>query len=159
MAKTWQVILATIVIFVAGLVTGGATALGVVRWVVRHRGMNPPAFGMAGQRAGPMMGFGPQLMRNLENRLELTADQKARIAPIVERTATELSQNRREVQQRSAAAIERMQGDVAPILTPEQLVKFDDLIAKQRARFQQFRRGFPQGPAPGEAPPGQGPPK
>ena len=52
-----------------------------------------------------------------------------------------------------------MQGDVAPLLTPEQLVKFDDLIAKQRARFQQFRRGFPQGPAPGEAPPGQGPPK
>jgi hypothetical protein len=38
MAKTWQVILATIAIFVAGLVTGGATALGVVRWVVHHRG-------------------------------------------------------------------------------------------------------------------------
>lgn len=159
MAKTWQVILATIVIFVAGLVTGGATALGVVRWVVRHRGMNPPAFGMAGQRPGQMMGFGPQIMRNLENRLDLTADQQARIGPIVERTAAELSQNRREVQQRSAAAIERMQNEVTPILTPEQLVKFNDFIARQRARFQQLRRGVGQGPGQGEMAPVQGPPK
>src|ERR1035438_2298889 len=45
MGKTWQVILATVAIFLAGLVTGGATALGVV-WVVRHRAMN------AGQGGG-----------------------------------------------------------------------------------------------------------
>ena len=32
MAKTWQIILATVAIFAAGLVTGGATAIGVVRW-------------------------------------------------------------------------------------------------------------------------------
>jgi Spy/CpxP family protein refolding chaperone len=154
MAKTWQVILATIAIFVAGLVTGGATALGVVRWVGRHRAMNPPAFAQGAFRQGQPMQFGPALMRNLESKLELTGDQKARIMPIVNRTAAELARDRHEVQLKTALAVEKMQDEVAEILTPEQRTKFDELIAQQRARFQQFRRGFQQGPAQGEAPAG-----
>ena len=162
MAKTWQVILATIAIFVAGLVTGGATALGVVRWVNRHRAMNPPAFNLAGQgapRPGQMMGFGPQLMRSFASQLNLTDDQKAKIMPIVKRTAAELGRDRREVQLKTALAIEKMQDEVEEILTPEQRTKFEDLVAQQRARLQQFRRGFQQAPALGEQPAAQGTPK
>jgi plasmid maintenance system antidote protein VapI len=100
------------------------------------------------------MQFGPALMRNLESKLELTGDQKARIMPIVNRTAAELARDRHEVQLKTALAVEKMQDEVAEILTPEQRTKFDELIAQQRARFQQFRRGFQQGPAQGEAPAG-----
>jgi Spy/CpxP family protein refolding chaperone len=157
MVKTWQVILATIAIFVAGLVTGGATVLGIVKWVGHHRGMNPPPFAQGGLRAGgPGMGFGPQLMRNFENQLNLTDEQKQKIMPIVRRTAGELGRDRREVQQRTALAIEKMQDEIAEILTPEQRTKFEDMIARQRARLQQFRQGFQQQPPPGAPPP---PPK
>jgi hypothetical protein len=52
MAKTWQVILATVAIFLAGLVTGGATALGIVRWVVRHPRVNPAQLMPPGPRPG-----------------------------------------------------------------------------------------------------------
>jgi Spy/CpxP family protein refolding chaperone len=162
MAKTWQVILATIAIFVAGLVTGGATALGVVRWVNHHRAMNPQAFNQAGQgapRPGQMMGFGPQLMRNFASQLNLTDDQRAKIMPIVKRTATELGRDRREVQLKTALAIEKMQDEVEEVLTPEQRTKFEDLVAQQRARLQQFRRGFQQAPAQGEQPAVPGAPK
>jgi len=151
MAKTWQVILATIAIFVAGLVTGGATALGIARWVGHRHAGTPPAFGLsslAAQRPGQMMGFGPQLMRSFAGQLDLTDDQKAKIAPIVKRTAAELGRDRHEVQLKTALAIEKMQDEVEEILTPEQRTKFDELIAQQRARLQQFRRGFQQGDEP-----------
>jgi Spy/CpxP family protein refolding chaperone len=150
MAKTWQVILATIVIFVAGLVTGGATALGIVRWAGHHRG-GGAMFGMGLARSGQMVPFGQQLMRSFANKLDLTEEQRAKIAPIVRRAASELARDRHEVQQRSAQTIERMQDQVREILTPEQRVKFEELVAQQRARLQQFRRAF-------QAPPEQGAP-
>jgi Spy/CpxP family protein refolding chaperone len=155
MVKTWQVILATIAIFVAGLVTGGATAIGIVRWVSHHRAYNQSAQAPGAARPGQPIQFGPQLMRAFANQLDLTDDQKAKIMPIVRRTAAQLGRDRREVQLKVALAIEKMQDDVSEYLTPDQRSKFDELIARQRARLQQFRQGIQQlgeQPAPPEAP-------
>jgi|SRR5208283_2337914 len=161
MAKTWQIILATVAIFVAGLVTGGATMLGVVGWVARHRALNggqPGPFGIRpGAPGAQVQPFSPQLMRGFANQLDLTPDQRARIMPIVRRTAGQLTRNRREIQLTSALAIEKMQDEIAEVLTPEQRVKFENLISRQRARLQQFRQGLvppgngqPQPPAPSD---------
>lgn len=156
MAKTWQVILATIAIFVAGLVTGGATAVGVMKWMARTRAMNNQAAFMPGFfRQGQPQQFGPQLMRAFANQLDLTEDQKAKIMPIVRRTAAQLGRDRREVQLKVALAIERMQDDISEYLTPEQRSKFEELVARQRQRLQQFRQAAqPTGeqPAAPEAP-------
>jgi Spy/CpxP family protein refolding chaperone len=158
MAKTWQVILATVAIFVAGLVTGGATALGIVAWVAHHRAMNGGLAGPFGQRPGvagsPVQQFTPQLIRSFVNQLDLTTAQRARIMPIVRRTAGQLIRNRREIQLTSALAIERMQDEIADILTPGQRTIFENLIRQQRARLQQFKQGV-QAPAPEEAQPPQ----
>jgi len=164
MAKTWQVVLATIAIFVAGVVTGGATALGVVKWLARHPRIGSPGAAMFGPRAGQMQPFGPQLMRNFENQLDLTEDQRAKIGPIVKRTASQLGRERHEVQLQSALEIEKMQDEIAQILTPDQRTKFDTLIAQQRARLEEFRKargqwgqqGGPQGATEAAPPP---PPK
>jgi Spy/CpxP family protein refolding chaperone len=137
MAKTWQVILATIAIFVAGLVTGGATAFGLMRWSHNHHAQ-PPGSPFGG-RPGQPQPFGPQLMRNFEKELDLTDAQRAQIDPIVKRTGGELGRQRREVQLTTALAIEKMQDEIAGFLTPEQKVKFDELIAKQRQRFNEMR--------------------
>jgi Spy/CpxP family protein refolding chaperone len=149
MAKTWQVILATIAIFIAGLVTGGATALGIVKWVAHHPRANPAGnpFMFTGRNGQPQQ-FGPQLMRSFENQLDLSDDQRARVGPIVKRAVAQLGRERREVQFTSALAIEKMQDEIADILTPSQRSKFDELIAQQRARLQQFRQSqqqLPQG--------------
>jgi hypothetical protein len=114
MAKTWQVVLATIAIFVAGIVTGGASALGVVKWLARHPRIGMPGAAMFGPRPG---------------------------------------RERHEVQLESALAIEKMQDEIAEILTPDQRTKFEALIAQQRARLEEFRKargqwgqqGGPQG--------------
>lgn len=147
MIKSWQVVLATIAIFVAGLVTGGATALGVVRWVGRHARPNPQGMGLFLSRSGQPQQFGPQLMRGFADQLDLTDDQKALIMPIVRRTASQLGRDRREIQLTSALAIEKMQDEIAALLTPVQRARFEDLVSQQRARLQRFRQAAPT-PAP-----------
>jgi Spy/CpxP family protein refolding chaperone len=156
MVKSWQVVLATLGIFLAGLVTGGATALGVVKWMA-HR-----ARGEAGAletRSSQYQPFGPQLIKAFVNQLGLTEDQRARIGPIVERTAEQLGHDRREVQLSSALAIEKMQDDIADTLTPDQRAKFLTLIAQQRARLQELRQRMSQGPKRAPALLGAPPPK
>jgi Spy/CpxP family protein refolding chaperone len=94
--------------------------------------------------------FGPQLIRSFVNQLDLTDEQRARIGPIVKRTVAQLGRERREIQLTSALAIEKMQDEIADILTPSQRTKFDELIAQQRARLQQLRQSqqLPQGTPP-----------
>jgi Spy/CpxP family protein refolding chaperone len=125
MAKSWQIILATVAIFFAGLVTGGATAIGIVKWIARHRG-GPQ--GQFGQRPGQQ--FGPQLMRNFAYKLDLTPEQRKKIGAIVGR------------------ASRMMQDEIGDILTPEQKVKFDELVSEHKARMQQFRQMQQQQGAP-----------
>lgn len=147
MAKTWQVVLATVAIFLAGLITGGAFTLGALRWMARHPRVNPAhmfAYAQARQQNGAPAPIGPQLMRSFVNRLDLTDEQRARIQPIVKRTVVQLARERREVQLTSALLIEKMQDEIAEVLTPEQRAKFEDLISQQRARLQQFRQGMLQ---------------
>src|ERR1019366_830910 len=116
MAKTWQVVLATVAIFLAGLVTGGALALGAVRWSTRHPRINPAQmfpFGQQRQGAWQPAQVGPQLMRGFISQLDLTDEQRAKIQSIVRRAAGQLARERREVQLNSALLIEKMQDEIA----------------------------------------------
>jgi Spy/CpxP family protein refolding chaperone len=90
-------------------------------------------------------------MRSFANQLDLSEAQRARIMPIVRRTTTQLGRDRREIQLTVALAIEKMQDEIAAILTPEQRTKFEELISRQRARLQQFKQN-------GSAPPSPEPP-
>jgi Spy/CpxP family protein refolding chaperone len=158
MVKTWQVVLATLGIFLAGLVAGGASALGLVRWMAHHPHVNPAGLGMLLPRAGQAQQFSPQLMRSFANQLDLTDDQRARIMPIVRRTVGQLGRERRELQLSSALAVEKMQDEISEILTPEQRSKFEALVAQQRAKLRQLRQsGQPQPPV--SEPPAQQAPK
>ncbi len=140
MVKTWQVVLATIGIFVAGLVTGGATAIGIANWAGWRGHAGQPREGAQAPRLAGPQNFNPQLMRAFANQLDLTPEQRARIQPIVRRTASELGRERREVQLASALMIERMQDEIAAVLRPDQRAKFEDLIRKQHERLQEFKR-------------------
>jgi Spy/CpxP family protein refolding chaperone len=142
MVKTWQIILATIAIFLAGLVTGGALAFGAVRWVAHHRMVNAAAGGQPGSRNGQVQPLNPQLMRNFALQLDLTKEQRAKIGPIMRRAAR------------------LMQDEISDILTPEQKVKFEELIRLQKERLQQYRQSqmAPQ-PQPAEPSPSPEPSK
>jgi Spy/CpxP family protein refolding chaperone len=141
MAKTWQIILATVAIFVAGLVTGGATAIGVVRFFARHRMMNGGQPGQAGQRPGQIQQMSPQLMRNFAMQLDLTKEQRMKVGGIMRRAAR------------------TMQDEISDILTPEQNAKFQQLIELQRTKLQLYRQSQLQMQGQGQPPQAAAPAK
>jgi Spy/CpxP family protein refolding chaperone len=147
MMKTWQVVLATVLIFLAGLITGGAIALRVARVIANNRKLDREANQEQVQSSKPQQRpgvpqqepqFGPQLIRRFAGQLDLTPAQNARVNAIARRTGGELTRLRRETQLTTALTIERMQDEIAAILTPPQRIKFETLLSQQRARLQQF---------------------
>jgi Spy/CpxP family protein refolding chaperone len=148
MAKTWQVILATLAIFIAGLVCGSATTVGLVRWAAAHRRANAAVdlnvSRPAAKQANGMQPFNPQTLKAMAEQLNLTPEQKMRIMPIVRRTAAQLQRERREVQLTSALLLERMQDEIADLLTPQQRAQFEQILSERRQKLEQLRQGLQQ---------------
>lgn len=125
MDKTWKVILAFAGIFVAGLLVGGLVTLRVVK------SLAPPRLGSPEQ-------FSPLLMKRISSKLELTPEQQEKIRPLIARAADELHQMRRTVWTNSQAVMERVDGEIAAVLTPPQKLKFDQMREEQRERVRRF---------------------
>ncbi len=124
MDKPWKVILAFTGIFLAGVLVGGSVALRVGRNILHRAPMGDE--------------YGPRMMKQLTSELDLTADQQAKVEPIVTSASEELRALRRSTQRMSAAVLVRMQGEIAAQLTPEQKTKFDAMVAKQKERVKRF---------------------
>lgn len=148
MVKPWQVVLATIGIFLAGLVTGGAITFSAVRAFHNKQVQQAQAQGggtAAGGNSGKLMGseqLGPQLIRRIAmaDQLNLTAAQRFRINQIARSTADKLLRNRREATLSALLVIEQMQDEISGELTPVQRAKFEALLSDQRARMTQFKQ-------------------
>lgn len=157
--KPWKLVLLLTGIFLAGSVVGGFVSLAVARSMVR-------------ERLAPEM-WGPNRLKMIEKRLQLTPEQVERLKPIIRRDVEELTKLRQQGFQEARRVVERMEKDIASVLTPEQAVKYEKLNAelreKARRMFEQQkrdrdrpdkgeRRGPPPGGKDGMPPPPDGPP-
>ena len=112
----WQVRVAALIIFVLGF-TAGILALNVYRGWVRGGG-------------GP-----GNRMDELSERLNLTADQKAKVQEIFNDTREQLRAVRQETEPRMDEIRRQADGRLQTVLTPEQWQQF------QRLRDERGRRG------------------
>jgi len=112
----WQVRVAAMIIFVLGF-TAGILALNVYR-------------GWAHGRGGP-----GNRLDELSERLQLTADQKARVQEIFSDTREQLRAVRRETEPRMAEIRRQADGRLQTVLTTDQWQQF------QRLREERQRRG------------------
>ena len=112
----WQVRVAAMIIFVLGF-TAGILALHVYRGWARADG-------------GPR-----NRIDELSERLQLTADQKARVQEIFSDTREQLRAVRRETEPRMEEIRRQADGRLQTVLTPEQWQQF------QRIREERGRRG------------------
>ncbi|MDB6128624.1 MAG: hypothetical protein JWM35_2520 [Verrucomicrobia bacterium] len=134
MDKPWKVVLAFLGVFVAGILSGAMLG---VRF---GRHLMPPA-----NHASAGQNFGPQIMKRLEDQLELTPDQAKQIQPIVERAQVEVQRLRKENVREVTKAMDQMHTEVSALLTPEQRVKLEELRKKFRERSERLRREFRNG--------------
>ena len=141
MNKSWQVVLAFLVVFVAGGAIGSVFTL---RYAV------PPAKPPEAAAADPTSiarakpeDFGPQLMHRWllnSNQLGLTQAQREKIRPIFFDTAEDLQRAREENQHSYVLLLEHMQDEIAANLTPAQRDKFYTLIQNQRDKLNRYTK-------------------
>jgi Spy/CpxP family protein refolding chaperone len=134
----WKLGLAFLLVFVAGGMTG--VFFGV--HLIRHHIMLGP----------PHSGDVPDRMReHMRRTLGLTAEQEKKIAPIVDATSAKLETIRVETAERVRTVMEDSKKEVAPLLTPEQQKKLDQLESEHRKMM--MHHGFlPPPPPPKDKP-------
>ena len=146
----WKVILATMVIFVCGVVTGAL--------VIRTQGWRPASpFGPGG---GP--GFGPPgsapvqaIIRVMaQAHLDLTQDQKDKIAKIMQDSQATNAAIRRNFAPLLQKEVDRAHQAITNLLTPEQQIKYAELLKEhdQRPGGRGDSRGRRGGDSPGFQP-------
>jgi hypothetical protein len=133
MNRTWHVVVAFLVVFVAG------GAIGTVYTLHYGPKLPPPA-----PLPQPEQ-FGPNLMRRwMNNNLHLTPAQIARIRPMIRDAAEDIRRTQSESAHSTQLILEHMQDEIATVLDPEQRNQLDNMIDENRARLQQFRQFMQQ---------------
>lgn len=118
MNKPWQVIVVLIGIFAAGGVTGG---------FVTFRYCKEKALG----RPVPEE-WTPKTLSRLDDRLDLTPDQREQIRPIVRNHMEQVNRLRNSSMAETRLIIEDMQREISSRLTPEQRTKYEQMNRELR---------------------------
>jgi len=117
--KSWKVILATLVIFGAGFVTGTLAAK-------RVQASPPDRPGSIHQRV--------EFMRRMEKRLDLTPVQRERIEAILSESQERTRKLWEQVGPKMKEEFQQTSKRISEELTAQQKIKFDELLQEQKAR-------------------------
>lgn len=120
MNKPWKLVLLLTGIFLAGALTGGVVSQRIIRKEIARR--------LAPEH------WCPNRLDMLTKRLALTPEQQEKLKPIVQRDMDDLIKVRDNHITDIRRIIERMDRDTAAVLTPEQKVKFDEIIREKRQK-------------------------
>ncbi len=138
--RTWKPILAALVIFAAGVVTGGLT-LDLKQPPSNHSGDPQPDSVRKPYLPGRWDAQIRSISKRMQEQLVLTPEQRERIAAIVGETQIRMKTLSEEVASRTREEMRQMRERIRAELTPEQRKKFEEIF-KQRAH--------PRSAAPGE---------
>ena len=134
--KSWNVILATIVIFGAGVITGGLLVNHVEHPQPIHRpNPNPPGLPTPGetvQMPPRAVVLNEQLVQQLADKLDLTPEQSQKIKKIVEQGQQRNRDLWKLVAPQMALVMRDTRQQIRLVLTPEQRKEFEALMRQQR---------------------------
>lgn len=130
--NSWKVILATLVIFTAGLFTGG---LAVKQLIKPPQPPRPPA---VAPRPGPLMGL-PAILRmefldRMTDELELSAEQRGNIMKVVLESQERVKEIYSLVGPEVSEELRYVRESIRVELTPEQWARFEELQRRARQR-------------------------
>ncbi len=125
--NTWKPILAALVIFAAGVVTGGLTVN------LRKPAAKKPV-------AMPREGQLRELSRRMQAELDLTPEQRGRIETIIHDSQDRVKLLREEVGQKTSEEFREMRQKIRDELTPEQRKKFAEIMKQHDDRNKRDER-------------------
>ena len=128
--NTWKVILATMVIFGTGVVTGGL----LVRYSQRPPGSHLHRTDTAGRPAQPVSAGGLRLefLRRMERELELSREQRERIDKLIKESQERSKKIMEPVAPKLREELQKTKEQFVEALTPEQRARFDELWKQQQ---------------------------
>ncbi len=131
--NSWKVILATVVIFAAGVLTGG-----IVTWelqqanLMRRPRLNRP------QPASPG-GLRFEFLRRAQRELDLSVEQRERVDKMLKESQERMRGIMEPVSPQVRAEMQRTKEQFRNVLTPEQQKRFDELLRKPQHPREQRR--------------------
>jgi len=149
--NNWKVILATMVIFGAGVVTGGL----LVRHVERGSHQRPQRAGAAVRPAPPASAGVMRLefLRRMERELDLTPAQREPINRILKEAQDRTKKIMDTVEPQRREEFRRTIESFRAVLTPAQQKRLDTLIKQQHQRGREQRKGASPPQRPPQSPP------
>ena len=123
--KNWKSIAGVCLVFVLGAVGGGLVTARVIHKRIQH-----------------VLQGGPQaineiIVNRLSQKLDLDPAQRAKLKTIVTESHDQIKSVRRQIAPQIKDILSDSGKKIRGILNPDQEKKFDDVIAKNRARFEQ----------------------
>ena len=125
--NTWKVILATLVIFVTGVVTGGLLAIYTGRSFIT-RPQHPNAARPAQSAGGMRLEF----LRRMQRDLDLTPEQREHIDKILKESQERTRKIMEPVSPALRDEFQHTKEEFRQILTSEQRARFDELFKHQQ---------------------------
>jgi Spy/CpxP family protein refolding chaperone len=131
--NTWKVIFATVVIFGAGVVTGGL--------LVKYSAVQTPARPQHGQTNRPVQpisagGMRIEFLRRVERDLNLTPDQREQVDRILAASQERSKKIMEPVTPKIREELQQTREQFRAVLSPEQKIHFDELLKQQQQQRQ-----------------------
>ncbi|HZQ48050.1 MAG TPA: hypothetical protein VFC07_13620 [Verrucomicrobiae bacterium] len=120
--NAWKVILATLVIFGAGVITGGL----LVSYAV-HANQNPPRQIIAQPALNPWQVRSRDLLRRMDRELDLTPEQRKHIEKIIADSQERTKALWKPIAGPMNKEMQRLFGEIRNELSPDQQHKFNEL--------------------------------
>ncbi len=147
----WKVILATMVIFGTGVVTGGLLVRHVDRgWM--HRPQRPTGVVRPALSLTPAGLMRADLLRRLEQELALTPEQREPANEVLKKGQERMKRLMETIEPRRREAFKKTLEEFRAVLTPEQQKRFDELLKQQQQRAREQRKAPPQSERPALSP-------
>lgn len=127
--KIWRVIVAVVLIFSAGVITGGM--------LVRSRvpAPRPAASGpFLGGPAGIWSANRPAFIQRLDRNVNLTAEQRAEVERILHESHQRMQKVWDPVAPQAREETRQVRQQITALLTPEQKPKFNEMMRQRRPR-------------------------
>jgi Spy/CpxP family protein refolding chaperone len=136
--NTWKVIFATVIIFGAGVVTGGL--------LVKYSVQTPSRpHGPANRAVQPISAGGIRIdfLRRVERELNLTADQREQIDKVITASQERSKKLMEPIQPKIREELQQTREQFRAILNPEQKIRFDELLKQQQQQQRQREQHRP----------------
>jgi Spy/CpxP family protein refolding chaperone len=149
--NSWKVILATMVIFGTGVVTGGL----LVRYAEGGHDRRPQRSGGSAHAAqsSPAGAMRIDFLRRMERELDLTPAQRDPIDKILKDSQERMKKLMETVEPHRREEFKKTLEEFRAVLTPEQRQRLDALLKQQQQRSREQRKGAPPKDRPLQPPP------